>query len=70
MGDIMSNWQKHPKYFLTLAAVCLLIAIVSLSGIFYMKDDLVGRFIFFGTWALVAIGWLGQYHNSKNITKS
>lgn len=50
--------------FLTVGS--LLMTVLTFSGIFFLKEDVVGRLIVGLSWSLVTLGWLGQlFHASK-----
>lgn len=65
----MVKWTNSPKYFALLAAVSFLMAVISFSGIFFMKEDLTGRLITGSAWSLVVFGWLGQFFSSRQKNK-
>jgi hypothetical protein len=53
-----------PRRYLLLCAGAVIIAAICVSGV-VLKDDLAGRVIFGAVWALVGIGWLGQYFRAN-----
>ena len=53
--------QTSPKYNAFLAIGSFLMAALTFSGLFFLKEDIVGRLITGSAWSLVTLGWLGQY---------
>lgn len=56
---------KSPAYFAFLAIGSFLMAVISFTGIFFLKDDLIGRLIVGSAWSIVTFGWMGQFFNSR-----
>ncbi len=60
---------NSPAYFAFLAAGSFLMAVISFSGIFSSKADLIGRLITGSLWSLVSFGWLGQFFHVRTRQK-
>ena len=60
------KFQTSPRYYAFLAVGSFLMTVLTFSGIFFLKEDVVGRLIIGLAWSLVTLGWLGQFfHASK-----
>lgn len=58
----MSN--KPATFSIVMAVICFVVALVPLLGL-VLADDLVGRVIFSGAWALLGFVWLGNYRRMR-----
>jgi hypothetical protein len=61
----MAKWSNSPGYYAVLTAGTFLMAVISFSGLFFFKEDIIGRIISGSAWSLVTIGWLGQFYQAK-----
>jgi len=61
----MAKWSNSPGYYAVLTTGTFLMAVISFSGLFFFKEDLIGRLISGSAWSLVTIGWLGQFYQAK-----
>ncbi|UCF64763.1 MAG: hypothetical protein JSW33_02705 [bacterium] len=61
----MVKWSNSPAYYAGLSAATFLMAAISFSGVFFFKEDLIGRLISGSAWSLVMFGWLGQYYQAR-----
>ena len=57
--------QNSPKYLAFLAVGSFLMAIISYSGLLFLKADLVGRLITGSAWSIVSFGWLVNFFNAR-----
>lgn len=57
--------SNSPTYFAFLALGTFIMAVISFTGIFFSKTDLISRLITGSLWSLVTFGWLGQFFNSR-----
>ena len=61
----MVKLTKSPQYYAVLAAISYLMMVISFSGIFFLKEDIIGRLITGTAWSVVAFGWLRHYFYTR-----